>query len=188
MGADLIGFFAIGPRELDITQREAAIAEADRRLNWLREANHLLDSSVPTDAAQLHACLLRSPYLDADTPVPGAEDISIDQLVVELEHLCCNIDGLDTLTGEDAVDRFFPTPDQGPRDWPPVFRDSASVPNPADPSRVIVFAGEQSWGDTPEGAGFRCLAQANVLGIGESLGIHITPTFMTLRIDLPASK
>jgi len=187
MGADLIGYFVIGPRELDPSKRSAAIAEADRRLNWLREANHLLDRSVPTDTAQLHACLLCSPYLDPDTPVPGVQDTNSDQLVIELEQLCSGVDGLDTLTGKEAVDRFFPTADQPPRDWPPVYRDSASVPDPTDPSRVIVFAGERSWGDTPEGYGFRCLAQAQVLGIGEALGIHITPSFMTVRIDLPTT-
>lgn len=188
MGADLIGFFAIGPRVLDTSKRDAAIAEADRRLNWLREANHLLDHSVPTDAAQMHACLRHSPFLEPGTALPEGEDLDCDQLVIELEQLCCNVDGLETLTGADAVDRFFQIPDRGARDWPPVFRDSASVPDPADPSCVIVFAGERSWGDTPEGAGFRCLAQAQVLGISEALGIHIIASFMTVRLDLPNTK
>jgi hypothetical protein len=184
MGADLIGYFAIGPCQLDTAKREAAIDEADRRLGWLREANHLLTGSAHPDDTQLRGLLERSPYLTSDTDLQSLDRFDRDQLAFDVEYLCSSIGDLDTLTGQQVVDRFFPESDQPPPDWPPIARDSASIRDPNDPGRLMVFAGEHSWGDTPQGFGFRCLARAQVLGLDETLDIHIGPSFLTLRLDL----
>ncbi|MFN3166976.1 MAG: hypothetical protein ACE37H_07925 [Phycisphaeraceae bacterium] len=191
MGADLIGYFAVGPRQLDPAKRQAAINEADRRLRWLREASSFLSEPAQADVTQLRDILQRSPYLDPDTDLQSLDRVDREQLIFDIEHLCSIIDDLEAMTGLQAVNRFFPTLDRPPQDWPPVYRDSASIRDPNDleipegQGRLIVFAGERSWGDTPEGAGFRCLARAQVLGLDQTLGIHISPSFMTFRLDLP---
>jgi len=181
MGADLIGYFAIGPRKLDDARMNAAIAEADRRLHWLREAQTVLGSPEPLDHERIRQLLSTSPYLLPDTELNEIESFDIDQLHTQLHQLIGMIDDLDTLTGKAAVDRVI-------REWPPYFRDSASIPDPESPDRVIVFAGELSWGDTPEGAGFRFLGETATLGIAETFGIYINASFFTLVLDTPQNN
>jgi len=57
-------------------------------------------------------------------------------------------------------------------DWnKPYYRDMASRPDPDDRNRKVVVAGELSWGDEPDGAGYQLLKRAFGLGIAQSLGV-----------------
>lgn len=53
--------------------------------------------------------------------------------------------------------------------WPPDFRDVSSREYG---SKWIVFAGEQTWGDTPDGAGYRYLNGLIADGIYAALGLE----------------
>jgi hypothetical protein len=56
--------------------------------------------------------------------------------------------------------------------WPPDYRDCAVRRDPRDPKkRWLVFAGDRSWGESPEGAGFEMLKRGAVSGIAEDLGV-----------------
>jgi len=189
MGADLIGYFAVGPRELDLSRIETAITEADRRLNWLREICNLLNGPQPYDNVRLCSLLAESPNLTAGERNTESDEIDLHQLTIELNRLEGMIDDLDTLTGEEAVNRFLlggrTTRPPASREWHPMFRDSAVITDPAFPGRVIVFAGERTWGDTPDGGGFRYLAEAGHLGITASFRIHVCASFFSLIVNEP---
>lgn len=51
-------------------------------------------------------------------------------------------------------------------------RDTCSRPDPDDPRQKIVYAGEMSWGDEPDGYGYRMLKRAFTWGFAEALGIR----------------
>lgn len=51
-------------------------------------------------------------------------------------------------------------------------RDTCSRQDPDDPRQVLVYAGDMSWGDEPDGAGYRKLKQAMAWGYAEALGIR----------------
>jgi hypothetical protein len=51
------------------------------------------------------------------------------------------------------------------------FRDLATRDDPDRPRRKVVVAGELSWGDEPDGAGYQLLKKAFGLGIAERLGV-----------------
>ena len=54
-------------------------------------------------------------------------------------------------------------------DWPPTFRDCA---NRDYAGKVIVFAGDRSWGDRPDGAGYLYLERLLASGVSKELGIE----------------
>jgi len=56
--------------------------------------------------------------------------------------------------------------------WAPTYRDCCSRKDPDDPKQIIVFAGDMSWGDDPEGSGYQYLKELINSGIGEVLGIR----------------
>jgi hypothetical protein len=189
MGADLIGYFAVGPRELDLSRRDTAIAEADRRLDWLLEICNLLNGPKPYDNATLCSLLAQSPNLTAGERNSESDEIDLYQLTIELNRLVDMIDNFENLTGEVAVDRFLlggrtsrpPTSSE----WHPMFRDSAVITAPESPDRIIVFAGERTWGDTPDGGGFHYLAEAGFLGITAAFGIHVCASFFSFIVKEP---
>lgn len=51
------------------------------------------------------------------------------------------------------------------------FRDLSYRVDPLKPSRKVVVAGELSWGDEPEGAGYQMLKEAFGLTIAQRLGV-----------------
>ena len=180
MGADLIGYFAKGPAKLPKRAVAAAIAEADRRLQWMQKARPVVEAS---DDAAVMGLIHDCPWVE---PVPSrrhSRDDSIDlkQLRLEIEHLLTTAGDIEGLTGQDVVKRFIEC-------WPPRFRDTSQIVDPDCSHKLIVFAGERTWGDTPEGAGFQLLTRAGILGIGPILGVWIEAAFMTLRIPSSAWK
>ena len=185
MGADLIGFFAKGPHRLDPSNRSQAIHEADCRLRWLRRARHLLDQLPPgsgenhrEERAALVRLLADCPLFDVDREHPDAgARVDWQELRSAINDIVSALPNLDTADSQKVVDHFIAS-------WPPRCRDAACVPDPDDPSKLLVFAGDRSWGDRPDGAGFRLLAQASVLGTGHALGVWIEQAFFTIRIRL----
>ena len=192
MGTDLIGYFAIGPRTLDLSNGRVAFIEANSRLNWLREISRLLNGPKPFDSAELCRLLAYSPYPLTDERQPENDEIDLNLLTDELNRLIGMIEDFDTLTGEVAVGRFLLAVKvdltKSSAKWYPVFRDSAMITDPVMPDRVIVFAGEQSRGDSPRGRGFQLLAEIGALGIAEAFGIQVHASFFSLLIERPLAR
>lgn len=51
-------------------------------------------------------------------------------------------------------------------------RDTCSRTDPDDPRQKLVYAGEMSWGDEPEGTGYQMLKRAFAWGFAETLGVR----------------
>ena len=51
-------------------------------------------------------------------------------------------------------------------------RDTCSRQDPDDARQKLVYAGEMSWGDDPDGHGYRMLQRAFAWGFAEALGIR----------------
>jgi hypothetical protein len=51
-------------------------------------------------------------------------------------------------------------------------RDTCCRTDPDDPRQKLVFAGEMSWGDEPQGQGYQMLKRAFDWGFAEALGIR----------------
>ncbi|MEM1354984.1 MAG: hypothetical protein AAGH88_08885 [Planctomycetota bacterium] len=177
MGADLIGYFAKGPKNLDPNNYPAAAAEAERRLVWLRKARPKVEAVSPAAVVDL---LPDCPWLPPEELKQAVVDIDFDELRCEIERLVVMADDIIDLTGEQAVQRFVEM-------WPPLARDAAHIQDPDRPDKLIVFAGERSWGDTPDGLGFRTLSWAGLLGIAPILGVWIEAAFFTLRLPTPGN-
>ena len=56
--------------------------------------------------------------------------------------------------------------------WTPDNRDTASRLDPDNRKKVIVFAGDMSWGDEPEGGGYQYLKKLCLSGVAEALKIR----------------
>ncbi len=55
--------------------------------------------------------------------------------------------------------------------WPPEFRDVANRAMPGNPKQMLVFAGDMTWGDEPEGGGYQYLQELLGSGLSEALGV-----------------
>jgi hypothetical protein len=55
--------------------------------------------------------------------------------------------------------------------WKSSSRDASSRIDPDDKTQQIVFAGDMSWGDEPDGYGYGLLKQLLECGVDEVLGI-----------------
>ena len=172
MGADLIGYFGKGPKELPQSAIPAAEAEAERRIEWLRRASKALDTTEPRALFEL---ILDCPWSQPEQAPPAFEDVDFEVLRSDIENLVAAVGDVENLTGEQAVNQFVES-------WPPQFRDAAYIIDPDTSDKLIVFAGDKSWGDMPDGAGFRMLALAGILGVAQAFGVWVEAAFLTIRI------
>jgi hypothetical protein len=51
-------------------------------------------------------------------------------------------------------------------------RDTCSRTDPDDPRQKLVYAGEMSWGDEPQGLGYQMLKKAFAWGFAKALGVR----------------
>lgn len=56
--------------------------------------------------------------------------------------------------------------------WEDGSRDCRSRPDPQNPRQVIMFCGEMSWGDDPDGFGYQTLSMADKTGLLDLLRIR----------------
>lgn len=140
MGADQVGYLTSGPVQLD----ETRIAALKVRLSKAKDRIKVYYEADDTDQTDT----------DYDALMAALGDV-LDEPYFEqvLDNAGCGLEGL---PGEKEVDLF--------RDWwngGHSGRDVLSRPDPINPGRVLVFAGEMTWGDTPSGHGYCTL---NLLG------------------------
>jgi hypothetical protein len=72
-------------------------------------------------------------------------------------------------------------------EWPPNYRDTSWIEDPDDPDQILVFAGEMSWGDEPQGGGYQAMRMLAQTGIGPAVGIKLLEGFITLTLDPPVA-
>jgi hypothetical protein len=186
MGADLICYIAVGPKRISFDERKT--------LRLAKEVRKYLDTCI---AAAEGVLLGRKDVRDPrQSPVEAKRSVTLHLALSEgdktpkfrsLDRLRsspryqelvrgvlsdCDLDveaaevfagGLQDLAS--VVRGFVDGWNDG------CFRDLSSRPDPDKPRRKIVVAGELSWGDEPEGAGYQMLKKAFALGIARRLGV-----------------
>jgi transcription elongation factor Elf1 len=149
MGADMIGYLAKGPYTITKAKRKAAARELLRLARiWLLENTYT-------------CCTC------------GAVETDIEEAVKD--HLDCQNCGVrypvylqDIKCLSHAEKKVAAWCDY----WPPTWRDCARRPDPDDKKQVLVFAGDMSYGESPDGAGYEYLAELLNSGISDLLGIR----------------
>jgi len=142
MGADLIGCLVKGPRELDRDRFELALGVA---------ANVVGQATI---AYELEL---------ADEPVEREDFDALDNTFIDLEYDLERIRGLDP---EDLLKALVSVWEEHDA------RDLATRFDPDDDDQQIVFAGEMSWGDDPEGFAYQTIRDADKLGMLDVFGIR----------------
>ncbi len=151
MGADLIGYMCIGPKRITAAQKRAATARAKEIFKALRKWYADDEESGTPEVPEI---------------LQGLELGGIEE-PCELESLAfgnANFTVADKLHVEVVVARivqFWNDPDS---------RDS--VCRDISDTEKVVFCGDISWGDEPDGTGYYLLKMAHLLDILEPLGIH----------------
>jgi hypothetical protein len=151
MGADLIGYMCIGPKKISKAQAQAAEEKAWQIFQGLRAWWKAVET-------------------EAESPPEIERALSLAQIddPRELESLAFGEDkDIETATKEDIVALV----DEIAGFWnDPCSRDV--VDRLISDSEKVVFCGDMSWGDEPEGYGYRMLKMAHVLDILDELCIH----------------
>jgi len=142
MGADLVGYMLKGPRELDRDRFELARGIA---------------ANVIGQAGQARAAELAGEDFER-------EDFdALDNMLIDLD---CDLENIAELDPESALSDLV-------RVWEVHnVRDLATRFDPDDDDQQIVFAGEMSWGDEPEGFAYRTFRDADKLGMLDVFGIR----------------
>lgn len=142
MGADLIGFFLKGPNMLDREKVQDAIKRAERAKRY---ADLALNDFVAFDSAE---------------PLEWLTDLGVEAFRNE---------EVDIEDPEQFVYEFI---EFWEATWGSGVRDIAWRIDPDDSKQILVFAGERSWGDEPDGYGYQMFKKAELCGVLEPFGIR----------------
>lgn len=159
MGADLIGYLVKGPVSFD----EMAIAKAASKV---QERNTVIQGYLDTyiaaggdeaDQDEISKTVSNKDFDDFFEWLFDKEGEVTEEGIRDCIHQDPHktvVDFIKSWSGEDY------------------FRDISSRLDPDDPTKLLVFAGEMSWGDEPQGGGYTLLAEADKNGVLEALGIR----------------
>ena len=186
MGADLICYIAIGPKRISLTDRkvnqvarqvreylDGCIAAAERLM--LGQKDVPAPRKGPVGAKRSITFRLAS-----STPgdIPSFSSVEDLRSHPEYQDLVRRI--LADCNGEVESGHVFGNTHEDlareVRDFVAgwnnsCFRDLSYRVDPLHPRRKVVVAGELSWGDEPEGAGYQMLKKAFGLTIAQRLGV-----------------
>jgi hypothetical protein len=186
MGADLICYIALGPRKIRLSDRkvnqvarqvreylDGCIAAAERLLMGQKNVPDPWKGSRDADQS-IRLCQVSS----MDGPIPKFGSIKDLRSHPEYQDLVRNILA-DCDRGVEAEHVFGSTLKDLTREvrdfvanWNNgQFRDMSYRLDPFRPRRKVVVAGEMSWGDEPEGAGYQMFKKAFGLTIAQRLGV-----------------
>jgi hypothetical protein len=160
MGIDLIGFIAKGPLDLS-NKKEAAI-------KFLEERNLFLKKNV----AKIQSIL--DDNLNLDDDVNYEKLFNNDKLLNNfLEENQGSYYDIPELIEEDLI---IDNPEKFVEEfidfWANGYaRDATSRLDPDDPTKIIMFAGSESYGDEPNGYGYNMLKKAFQVGLRDIFDI-----------------
>jgi hypothetical protein len=186
MGADLICYIAFGPTRIRVNDRrttqiaqqvrqylDACIAAAEQVLLGKKDVPEPRKS--PVDAKRSVTLHLAIEEKDPIPPFTSIEEIRshpeyrslVQRVLADCGHEV-ESDHVFTGTPQNLAKRI----QEFAAGWNDgCFRDLAVRDDPEKPGRKVVVAGELSWGDEPDGAGYQMLKKAFGLGIAELLGV-----------------
>lgn len=145
MGASLIGYLVKGPHELNTDEAltQAAIARAQAMLDQIAA----WESAEIDDEREAFAAQYSISHEDFTDLISSQNESLTGKTAAEMVN-----DFIEFWPGEDC-------------------RDACVRPDPDSPGKVIIFAGEMSWGDEPQGEAFKQLQRAELLGLYSVFGI-----------------
>ena len=144
MGADLIAYIAVGP--LTLTKKQKADAVKKYVKCWEKE--------LKTNQIECSECG------EKFTPEPD-DDNTI---------MCPGCNRKITWHKDLAEAKKWAT--EMVNEWPPDFRDCGSRQLPGSKTKWIFVAGDMSWGDRPDGLGYRYLDDLFMSGLNVFMGIE----------------
>lgn len=155
MGVDLIGFIAKGPLDL-LNKKQVAVKFLEERNVFLKESvTKLLDFAE-------------------DESADYAELFNGDELLLDFLDNCNGSFEDDAQSIEDEL--IIKDPKKFVEEfidfWFDGARDSMGRIDPDDPTKVIVFAGDATWGDEPNGYGYTLLKKIIQTGLDDVFGIR----------------
>lgn len=154
MGADLIGYMGVGPAKLDKKLRDTAVRCAE---NIVGQARYVLDIFEPAEGEAFNWAEMLVEFPELEQRVQATAGYTD-----EYEN---TIDRIADLNPEEIVESLFLV-------WDGNARDATSRLDPDDKNKMIIFAGDRSWGDEPDGFGYRTLMDAEALGLADLFGIR----------------
>lgn len=155
MGADLIGFLVKGPSNIT-DKRQEAVDFLKNRNNVVRDYIDALGKLNEDDAVDYNEFFNKDEAI-LDFLEWRTFDGTHEETAELLNELVCQ-------NPEKTVDDFI-------QFWENGARDATSRIDPDDKTKVIVFAGEMSYGDEPNGYGYETIRDATYLGLLNFFGI-----------------
>ena len=143
MGADLICFIVKGPKTLP-EDRNPVIAKAAATMRLFNGMAKGADR-LPTSEELVY--LKAHPQFDVMYDIPEYPTTGVQR------------------AAKSIVKRFYHW-------WEHGARDTSSRVDPDDLNSLIVVAGDQTWGDTPDGVGYELLNEVKKLDLFEVLGLR----------------
>lgn len=144
MGADLVGFMVVGPAKLP-ENSEAAFEAAVQALTQIGTAAYLLSNG---EECQAESILEEFGALDEMYLESYEEMRDVEAAKKEAARLIENVYDLWNNGSRDSVWRILPD------------------------GKKVLFAGDQTWGDSPDGFGYTTLVEAERINLLEVLGIE----------------
>lgn len=154
MGADFIGYMVFGP--VDISKESITKAkEHVKRVKAALNDYHKEEGQPEVNESRLQKKMDKLLKLAPDPAGYGADgyDEYIDALSAALS------------VDEDPVASFL-------HFWNTGARDTISRKDPKNRKRKVVCAGDQTWGDDPDGYGYTVLKSMSALGLFDILGLY----------------
>jgi DNA-directed RNA polymerase subunit RPC12/RpoP len=148
MGADLTCFIVKGPYKItEDSQKKAAQALLELACKQRADNQYCCENCGETWE--------KKPDDPNDLECPGCGN----------KH-DTDMDVMTLADAEDVIREFC-------ANWPPSdFRDCNYRTDPDDGTQILVVAGDMSWGDEPDGAGYRYMKRIVYSGVAEILGIR----------------
>ncbi len=164
MGINISGFLVIAPKTITESQKDAALERVTAltaRAAALQEAKERFEVSqsiVPSAWFDTRAQLLRELGWTEETLSDGVDEDSLDQQEQALEQLCA----IETHTFlADLTEFITGNP-----------RDTAWREHPDNSEEIILFCGESTWGDEPDGLGYSVMKTITLCRLETILGIR----------------
>lgn len=158
MGADLIGYHYCGPKEFSEEVLSKAVALYDRFLSRIRHFEELEDDTSDTyDVMDTYFSVLKEYY----------KEKGIESVPTYFEDDAMNLmQAMNFDSGEDFTEALTMVWGGGGRDV------SARYITVGEQSFSIVFAGERTWGDSPDGIGYQTFQAVSAIpGMEDLLGL-----------------
>lgn len=147
MGSGLIGHLLKGPFDLAPSKKDEAVQVATRLRDAYKMVYDTAYGDEPFDFEHHYYALVQK---------------AADRFGVELDSDAVDdewaLERTVLLDPKKVVESLYAV-------WDGDARDVVSRPDPDDSTTQLIFAGEPSWGDEPEGYGYETLRDSRILGL-----------------------